>query len=1477
MPGIDGISSVSPDFACSTKSLSREEVDAIHENVLQEGIVADELGSSAAQTPPEDRKEVENATLVDPGEAGGQVTAFQMPTRMMAPGEIAYLLNRSSTGAFSFGMLLNDSVRAGRCKDLNMDCPLVAGSLFLRNSGDGIKGDFMNVVDQVKEWTSDEKPNNLTEEQKAAMIVESEVYNDNNFTAQTFVRTPGKMIPNSLFTDSFTATMATSCDHYLCSITTYSMFDKYFNSWYSMDLTFANFGPTIVGGIWKAFGWSARRGFLDKFGLKWADKLRTTFSKPTDFLGKNRLARWKVEKDRYGLGSVWTPMIEPTTGASTAGYYALKGEPFRKWMNEIWQPDGLLGKIKDPKIKGHFYDSFAKWRGYVRTQTGLMDIERDRFYSRLKKLESQFPNGELRAWRSKEVGDVQFEALTPQARAAADAAQLEYSREFSKLMQRFDDDTSFDIPEWFARSKESGLWNAAVKQEGGEAVMPLMENSRHIQRIFGEFAEHGDFSTVSMKSFYKTADNAGNIVRGGKNLQLYRPSSHAVLAHEVGAEELKHAVAGGKYVENFAKLDTGEMMSITPGTLEIIERNTSGPIKIYTGGWEAAEVLTPNELARRINDYEFQTRLHTGLKENAERMMNTLKEREWKSRRYASLLDQAMMQEEQLIKSYFSVRGGAKWTAYPYAYYFMKKGLFQENLSGYMLPEQFYKVTYYTGEEAIYDDAFVDFFSNEGSDDGDMFIRIIKKFPWKIVLDEVSEHYNPIREYYDRFTKHLIRTKVGNLIYYAAGPEDCPECGISLKPTGLESFNASFKSNKELTSFILEDTPEDKEDEGQLLIAFGYHTNLKGEAPGGEGSPENIDLVKARKEGTTCGQKLEELFRGWDKASEFGAAVGGALAFSETLGYFLFHGSGIFGSAVTQIVLAPKFQDCVDDREGYYSHYFMPAEKEMEEKKDSEKNLEKNALSFFEGVKETWENAFASTAGPTNDAVKKVGEQIDQFVEKPSKNRVVEAILKTRGQTSGTLSAIGLFYYWAQGNSEMNPLKYLTEGDLLLLDHDSNTSVKLDFEKGEIDVNGEKIVDSGDNVRMSSIDTRIPGVVVPQTLGSVRLPKDSNDLMFEMNAEGELIVLLDEVKDCLVEGIRGQKGGKWGTENLSDVFGLVKSVSTDVYPNIFPRDGKIFAEGIGPRKIASMEAGGKIPLLQILADRRSNLLGSVDGEPFVGRMESIQMENGYMVFKPETSELLFWLRRPKDGILNKDDITGLKPALSRELGPDGCEELGLDFAVQADPNSPYKTAAAEKFNAILTDYGPFDVIDTERFLFIFYEDEDCNQHFKVIDKETGEVYDSIIDSISQTPEGVQIKTQDGRTHDLSFNAENGVPGVNYNGIDSLIKAMMGKNGSFWYDPETGNWYTENGQILPLLEAFKQHGIQTQVGEDGKVHSTPAGNVMTLNIAAGSQQPPWALPSVPEKLSELLPFLAVLFSFLAAVFVLVNRKKRIRAL
>ncbi|MCX6802312.1 MAG: hypothetical protein NT067_04335 [Candidatus Diapherotrites archaeon] len=726
-----------------------------------------------------------------------------------------------------------------------------------------------------------------------------------------------------------------------------------------------------------------------------------------------------------------------------------------------------------------------------------------------------------------------------------------------------------------------------------------------------------------------------------------------------------------------------------------------------------------------------------------------------------------------------------------------------------------------------------------------------------------------------------------NLAFYGTTENDCSGCGINLD-TGhnFQSFSAFFYASDRFKSYMVEDAvSEAAKKKGNTLITYSHHTNLQGKESGSSGTGD-IDLKEAIAKKETCQDKAQDALFGFGRAtgafskdSPFKpSTIGGVLAGGENLLYVAAFWAGIFGSALQQFVIAPQLQDCVDVDEGYYTHIFAPSPEEKKSTESSEVLSTEKALSTAEQFSGQLIGMFKSdTNSYTSKAAKELDSQVQSFFDGASQQDIVQATVEIPGFSSGKLSGEQLFSFWYKG--ETSPLEYKTEGVKVIGSQDGNKFVIVDFNKGMVyvvDANGKILSTLTDNniaTASASTNTKIPAEEFGKRFTVVGLP-DSSELLFEMNTEGDLTVKIPSVIDCLVAGIKYQSGIEAKSEspdsfNLTPIFGKVESIVTDSHPSIiaWPDDRRIVAEGT-PRLIIEGE-GAKA---RIHADRNT-YLWNPDENMFVGLMKSIQFKNGVILYKPDTHELVIWLKRHELGQLSSEDVAGARLTPATSVNPDtNCPEPAVNLEVLPSDLTGTTAFKVNAFNEALQNVGPFTILETPTRRFIFYaalENGECKDHFRVINKETGEIYDSPIESMTVTPNGIDIKTEDGKDHTLAFDAKNGVPTVTYNNYPpETLTSAQGKNGSFWYDPETGIWNAENAQLLPLLEAFK-NGALTQVGANGQVVTSPGNNIMNISTGA-SDAGLFNLPSWPEGMPEIL---LCIFSMTAAMYFLVYRKKK----
>jgi len=1506
------------EFECRTPGSNPEE-KVLHPQEVQKlkrltevdsnGFGINEISSGIGSKP--NRKELENNLIVQqPDKNNPAALLNQVPGTKIDAGELMHYYNRFTPGPFAFGVSLYDSLRVGRCASLSpaemeaLGCPVEDKGLLYRNSGEGIVSDFKTVWNDVKDIFSGEKQGQFTKEEAEKLQVNlgTQAEDDLNSLKVKIAKRTENMILNSVKTADFTADMGTNCNNNSCLISSYSLFDKYYNSWFSAEMVISNFGPTLFGQAKKYLGWARRRGWpWDMSENKFANWFRRQYMGPDTLIGEGRAKNIITQVDKYGFGPEWAKMTENADWDS--GYLMIKGGSARKMVGDWGKPGGFFDSITDPVRKGEFFKISRELNSVAKTNKAIFNQALESY----QKTVSRFGAGSVEAV----------------------AAKIEYARTNARMMKWMDDMFSLDAPEWWVRDQFAGLYDVGVKPMSSQVVQPLTGDSKHIHKILEKYVNDGGFAGGEYET---TADGL---------LKLYKISPKGEFIGETAVEDLQKNFS--RFVDKAVITERGEVIQINSTTLDYIVKETPGhgTVKVYKANWEAVDPETPERFAGRLTHARVSGRLGSSFPDNTQRIYDALVERNFagKSRRYYSLLDKAMAQEDEILKSYFSVKGGLKWTIMPYLYWEGKRGFGFEGMSAYQLPDTWNSVEMYTGDHPIFSNSFIDFFANEGSDEGDIFGQVLEKLPWKMVFNYVWDNYLPAKNAYDQFAKPGSgwRRSVENVAYFTSTQAECATCSVLLQPksqspedlarmqkTGEGEGVIAFNTKQDMQSYMVEDTITDKAKEGgTTLISFGYHTNLKGSSPGGEQGIEGgqIDLPKAIEEKKTCKDAVKRIGLGFVGDNPQRAAA--ILAFGESAGYALFFWSGIMGSVIQQTLIAPELQDCVDDVGGYYVHMFSPpAEGKAGAKNDAGQTANQNASKKVGDAVQSFTDTLTGKA-PAKQAVEapkanqtaeertlaesqdKVKEHFavapetkesqkglwerfkDQFAEKAQElsdkakaSTILQIDLKTVGQSYGIFFFRQLFFYWFKGNTM--PAVYDDVTKTVLKDNDSNIAVVIDRPKGEIGIsknNGpvEPVITSKDQSRMSGPDGRIPAITIPQRIGEIGLPTEGNAVpMFEMDIHNQIAVLEPTVLECIKRNIEEQTGVPLNGNKITDAFGSVEAIITDVYASVTADEKaqSITANGV-PRETV-MGANAKV---LIMSDRNSTMHNG--REVSLGKFNSIQFKNGVILYKPETNELLIWIRYNDKSILRPGDAKGMKatPATVQNAET-GCEEQAINLEAipntEAGDNSSI-TERVTNFNKSIQKMGPFQIFDTDTHRFMFYSQKTsptcsptepgcCQDRVRIINKKTGEVYDqALAGPIEQTPTGVKFKTADGQEHTLDFGVDgSGAPTVSYNGgPPEVLRTARGPNGSFWYDPDTGLWYPENSQLLPLAEGFKQQGFDTQHRANCETTTLPGGNSLNVQLGGAGSGSPFNLPSMPENPLALLLFIV---SMLAAMVV-----------
>lgn len=1459
-------------YSCNLSQLSEEEAQALLD-LRKEGTIFSELGSDSVEDT--DRETLKQDTAIIPDSEGELGLKQSFPNQAFDASEASFLLNRQWSGAFAFGLILTDTLRIGRCIG-DVPCYTEYPNTQLKNDGAGFFKDVKNVWNDVKNLndakqisqedfdllsasvlqgsqaeetpeetsaggTSTETETPAESSEEVASIEPEDVLNSENayLEGSTVSRIPGDALRNVIGTDNFEARMQTNSNNSSSVISLYSLFDKYFNTWFSLDLVVGNAAPTLLGKARRAFGWTADRlkwpweeGFK---GFKY--KFRNAFEKPSSIIGQTRLKVFENNLQKYP--ETFKPFYSNLFGGSSPILSHNSGE---KYIADAFAEGGILRKLpKTYEARKAFVQSSRNALSYAKASNALSRQAASEFAA----AEAAFKAGTLNA--------VGFRA-----------AKTEYGQKIAKLAADYDSGLSLHVtfPNTIAFDERFGFLGVGVKSEGGQIVPFGHKNTPN--KIIDSFADSGTFRG----STFETANDS---------LVIYRIRDDAKFIAEVTASDFEASVRAGRYLGNTVELENGRKMVVNQDNLNYIlgHLDNTGNVRMFDQDWARVEELSPDEFADRILAENWVASRFGVVEANLEKLELKLQQENFASRRYYSLIDKMLLEENNLVKNYFTPGlGAAKWTALPYAYWWFKKGVVSQDFSAYRLPTSWKELIFFNGEESIYNDAFIDFFANTGSDQGDLFVKLLNVLPWKLVIDQATKVSPPVKNIEDILTGQSGRDKVEDIALFSYGPKKCSNCSINVRSEGTD-FSPEYQSGESITDFVFEHTQENKD---VTIISYAHHTNIEGDSKE-EGNPETIDLAEAKRNGNTCADAVNDIaVFGFITPEERPELVGLSLAVAENAAYFAFGLPGVFASVLQQVNIASKLNDCVDDKEGYYAHYYAAAPDQQEETASSSEDAALKTANLVEAGQKTVDNLLSGLASQAGTEQEQeiggkgvVGNLMDRVKDGTAKlasnlqdKDIVQATIQQYGKSNGNLNGRKIFWFWTEGGSSGLPSKYLTEGKIALKSEDGETSLDIDFASGKISKNGETIVSNKDITRLSTPDLAVPGVIVPQRITALGLP-GTKTLMIEVSASGEAVVKDSAVLDCFKSAVKAQSGVELSGDNLAEAFGSVTSVVTDV-DTVLPQEDRITATGE-----LRYTADGKDSRIDIYGNREVELIDVKDSETLtasVGNLESIQFKNGVAVYKEETNELIIWLRHNEQAVLSNKDVSGLKASSTTVQNPvTKCEEPAINLQVIANPESDLSATKADAMNSGLEINGPFQVFDTDKRLFVFYASDppECEPRFKIIDKETGEVYDQAITSLENTPSGVIVKTDDGRNHTLDFSAPGGVPTLTYNGDAQTLRQAQGPNGSFYYDPDKGLWYAENGQIIPLLEAFKQQGLSTQVQDDGRVAGLPG-----TNIFIGSQEGDGLgllnLPSLPENPLLILLFVLAIIS----AFVVIRR-------
>ena len=1324
-------------FSCDVVSLTPQEAKQImnltHDN-FQGETISDGKDTNA------DGKNLEGLELVGEDNDGKTAVKVAPPTQAGSADRYSFLDKVKALGPWGIGLVLDDTLRVGRCDygtDEQGNCRINGDGLNYRTSGVGFKSDLTSAVASLKDTTT-QNALGVTQQEYEAM--QNQVLDANSLELKVVKINASDTIKNSFLTEGYIAKNATNCNNNSCMVSTYSAFDKYFNAWFSTDLVVSSFAPTLLNSAGKKLGLlgrgadnkSAYGKFVSKVNSWFSNARDKTFNElPSALLGQSRKNHFQATIKEAGIGDLFKKLtIDRAAFANGATGY----------VDDLLKADSALMKAT-PFQKEKFFEALQDLESYAGASADGMKAAKSTYTSVIASAVTQ---------------------------AQKDQALIDYGRNVAANMKDWDDYIFLDFPQWLQRNSELfGFQGYAVKKVGfsgntGYVELTTGETFNVTKGIIADYINNGVL----------TGRGEVPLEFGQEGLKLFK-LGNSTFVENVGVSDLEKYLA--KVGEGTFSVDIpgSGALPLNQSSINVIKSNPAlgGNIKVYKSDWIPADdipELTTKELATRLTQDRILGRPGTAVKNLNDLDYALRQDPVFVARKSLSGLDALFSNEKSLIKNYYTLKanttGFYKVVLGPYAFWNAKRAVGNETYSAYMIPDTWTTMNVYQGTDDIFRDSYIDFYANEGSDQGDLFARAINNiafFPTYLIKTFAETTISPLKGTIEKFTgegglgsKPIMRDEVKDIAFYSHN-ENCSGCTGNFD---IENDYLTFVGNlpSSIQAFVVEAADKKtKEDGGTTLIAYTHHSNMKGQTGDIEG--EEVNIASAENDGTTCDQKLRELHLGFA-----GTASGGILAFGESFLYVVNPGFGLLASGAQQILITPELQDCVDDKEGYYIHFYAPPEESQKDSKSKETLSNETVTDALSSMASSVKNLASSTDNPVAESLSKLNTQFTDFAGQAKQANLLQANIELSAPSSGKITGKEVFYVWYKEATLPSGLKL----DGVMVTKDGNQEVKIDYDKGDLEINGKTVISNKPDIvgLITPGDNRIPAQVVPVKVNTIGAPQ-TNETVFELSASGEILVLEEQVLSCIQSAVKAQVGINYSGNELTYVFGDLQGISTEQYGNIFARDNKIYLEGNGPRAQGDMSSRFIVDgywNTRLVVDSNS----VIDGGQFIG----MTFANGTIVLNTRTNKLVVWLRQHAQSVLSNKDVSALKAKPTTVIDPEtNCEQPAIQLEASAYPNDELGQQKVQNFNDSMNHLGPFTQFTTDGKIYEFYSklvDGECKDFFRVTDKETGKVLtdSEIVGGIQQDGQGnIMFKTADGKSHTLAFDAENGVPKLSYNG------------------------------------------------------------------------------------------------------------------
>jgi len=1336
--------------------------------------------------------------------AGSTGTAKGLGCKKLGADVKNNFLYESCNGDYAVGMQLTSTMRVAKCDgnvaaNKNTQCSVFSKSLAYSNAetgwslvGTSLLGLFPDTVanltgadvgasaltsdftkkDQLdtEDFLAKPDPNAPVQPSLLSFLQSSDV---NDVNSNTYKRNPQKdLITNHIEAKDFSAEFQDICSGSdaadRCKIYIYSVFNRYYNSYYSGSMLITMAGPAVYGLGKKVMPKSAQT-FFDKIGTKLTKAKVSMFS----ISGAEKDAVKAAEAIRTGIVSNPSDLEKLFNEGSA--------DKLRKAFDDIAK------SLDTPEKKRAFAKYLSTKSNYATAfkaeLSGMSDSEAVEFLLAQDKVKTGLGSSIIDVFYEKNPQYNQYFALDSKT-----------SKGYVALSDK--------------AAKESVLKGEIPTLYKPTGLTPVSIASPDQLRIWA--------TNPADKYFIES---------GGIDVLVTKDNVEELIGKFPGLTNLPVKKAGG-FVD-ITKLDP-----VHPDPTKYTKL-----IEEMQGGFRKQGDKVAENVGKRSDD-----------------LLATMKERNLIDKVYWNplqwqLYNQKVTWENNKLRSVFN------WVIMPQIYWQVKAG--DTPLKAYFVNEkELSNVLINTGESYIYDDSYIDFFANESFSSGDFFGESFVKPVSKLVGTILPE--GDIQKNFLNFAGIKAREDVKNIVYWTATNDNCPDCSLTEKIADNGMISVLTNAKTDTNNYIVELPPTEDARVGLSLAAFTHHTNIAfnlNSTNNESNVKDNINIEEAVTSQETCKDKVKSVWLGqlpvlgdwfYANASRTGLFMGiGENTLFYVANSMLPGTMGILMGGVSTYILddwfMSSFDGCVDAEEGYYIHYVHRFEEESQKQGAIQSLISKGKSTIESDPNESLDKLDKTIMEVKNKLIDVVSNKDKEFLQIQF---VTKADYPVEDNANGKFMTNGLFLSWV--DAKCHPIEYDDKSFMVAISKDKNGMehiTEFDNQAGTISQDGKVILQS-DLVKLRSWNKNVRGWEIPQS--STFIPADFGVDYFEFMPNGDYRILDASTEMCFMDGCTKQTGFSYSSP--IQYTGLITEIHSSNSGKILPQGSSFLLQGgVTERQDipAALTVDGNIDL--VTTDRLHSL----------GKVKAVAFQKAIMLYRETERDFVLWIRVIAQ--INGRNVQKFWGTPTTVTNPEtGCEEQAIDLSVLGIQNDATAKAEGETFDKALKHAGPFQYFETPDYTIMFYSKREasgeCKQYMKVIDKKTGQVIsDSAIKSMVTNPDGtVTFTTEDGKPHTIGFSNEGGVPMLSYNGKKGQLLMAQGRNGSFYFDPDTGEWTVGNSQLMPFSDDFKDGRLT-----DGSGKTVASPNPLVPKDTSIGTKGSWDIPLFDGNEKYLFVVLSVL--------------------